>query len=375
MDSLYQILDQVKLYEQGSSKHDADLFWKELFAFHFLDERLDDKQQDDLLFFVYKIKKRSQCSRVNGFNGHQIPHIDVMRRFSPNLPLHLCSINWEETFFLNIILQKLEYFVFYSICTRTSAEQFQVISKKKLNVFATPSSHSVLFKESEEQYSYPFINFYIENFEELLYESIINEFEFVYLELLVRDTSIDEEPFVIFSSCINFSSFNEAYSDQNRIICSGQYLGIVQVQDHDTESTAEIVVKKKIKRSISDGSTFSNSMIDSFEESNKNGTDPYRLIKTSNRSKLYRIMRQGIPARTPGRCLTIESCDIFNDLDDPMTNLWSQKGFNQAYFEWRERQKNVSISFHCFVTNISLPWNHIINRLYSNKKQTSILFF
>lgn len=53
-------------------------------------------------------------------------------------------------------------------------------------------------------------------------------------------------------------------------------------------------------------------MIDSFEESNKNGTDPYRLIKTSNRSKLYRIMRQGIPARTPGRCLTIESCDIFN---------------------------------------------------------------
>ena len=90
-----------------------------------------------------------------------------MRRFSPNLPLHLCSINWEETFFLNIILQKLEYFVFYSICTRTSAEQFQVISKKKLNVFATPSSHSVLFKESEEQYSYPFINFYIENFEEV----------------------------------------------------------------------------------------------------------------------------------------------------------------------------------------------------------------
>lgn len=90
----------------------------------------------------------------------------MLRKFSPNLPLH-AAINWEETLFLNIILQKLEYSVLYSICTRTSRKHYQVLSKQKLKVFATPSSHSVLFKESIEQYSYPLINFYIENFEDV----------------------------------------------------------------------------------------------------------------------------------------------------------------------------------------------------------------
>ena len=89
-----------------------------------------------------------------------------MRNVSPNLPLHLCSINWEETLFLNIIMQKLEFMILFSVCTRTSPEHYQVLSKHKVTVFSAPTSHSILYKESIN-YSYPFINFYIENYEEV----------------------------------------------------------------------------------------------------------------------------------------------------------------------------------------------------------------
>lgn len=90
-----------------------------------------------------------------------------MRKFSSNLPINLLTINWEETLYLNIILQKLNYSVLYSIFTRTSAKHFQMLSKQNVHVYATPSHHSIVYKKPSEQYSYPLINFNIENFEEV----------------------------------------------------------------------------------------------------------------------------------------------------------------------------------------------------------------
>lgn len=51
---------------------------------------------------------------------------------------------------------------------------------------------------------------------QFLYENIINELESIYIELVAKDTSSDtNEPFVIFSSCIDYRSVNESYTKEN----------------------------------------------------------------------------------------------------------------------------------------------------------------
>lgn len=377
--TLEEILEKIKHYGGVSADDDdddsPDLFWKELFIKSFVAEKSDDKQ-DDLLFFIYKLNSKLVSKMRNC--AEPVPRIDVLRKFSPNLPLH-ASINWEETLFLNLILQKLEYSVLYSICTRTSRKHYQVLSKQKVKVFATPSSHSVLFKESIEQYSYPLINFYIENFEDFLYENIINELESIYIELVAKDTSSDtNEPFVIFSSCIDYRSVNESYTKENRIICNGQHFGVLQIKDINTEATAEIVVKRKIKRSVSDGSTFSSLMMgpEEEEESADSHLELY-LMNLNRRTKfISHLFRNSCYSRrkTKAKCLTIESTDLFADLDDELlTSMWTTASFPQAIFEWKARQKATSCSFHCFLTHVQVPWNHLVNQMLSAKKRSPIL--
>lgn len=68
---------------------------------------------------------------------------------------------------MNIILQKLNYTIYFAVLTRTSANHYHVLSKQKISVFSSPSQHSVLYKERMEEYSYPMINFHVDNYEEV----------------------------------------------------------------------------------------------------------------------------------------------------------------------------------------------------------------
>lgn len=194
MESLAQIVEQIKLNKDNLLTNDSGFALKSLtnitifylqiyFGRNFLFTILSKKSLTvvKMIYSFSSINTWINSLRIstiyqwdfsctNIFNINQLtlqPKIEVMRNISPKLPLHLCSINWEETLFLNLILQKLEYSILFSVCTRTSSNHYQVLTKQKLALFATPSSHSVLCKESTEQYSYPYINFYIENFEEV----------------------------------------------------------------------------------------------------------------------------------------------------------------------------------------------------------------
>ena len=100
-----------------------------------------------------------------------------------------------------------------------------------------------------------------------------------------------------------------------RIICKGQHFGVLQIKDINTEATAEIVVKRKIKRSVSDGSTFSSLMMgpEEEEESADSHLELY-LMNLNRRTKfISHLFRNSCYSRrkTKAKCLTIESTDLF----------------------------------------------------------------
>lgn len=75
-------------------------FWTELFDRYFLDAPPDDSK-DDMLFYIKKSTAKSKF---------QIPQteVEVHRKSAKNLPLiSNPQIDWEETVYLNLILQQV----------------------------------------------------------------------------------------------------------------------------------------------------------------------------------------------------------------------------------------------------------------------------
>lgn len=167
---------------------------------------IDDDDDDDLLFFIYKIDKEF-------INNQTLKMIKVFRKLSNDLPLLNPEIDWPKTTFLNIILQKLNYQILYSVLTRTSVNHYHVLSKQKIPVFSSPSEHSVLYKEKIEEYTYPMINFHVDNYEEYLFENVLNYLEIIYIELLAS-YSPTEEPSVLLSFSISHESIDNAYCEK-----------------------------------------------------------------------------------------------------------------------------------------------------------------
>ncbi|CAN2390595.1 protein KIAA0930 homolog [Pristimantis euphronides] len=96
-------------------------------------------RQDDMLFYV-----RRKLSYVNadGSEGKKQVDVEVYRKDSKKLPgLGDPDIDWEESVYLNLILQKLDYMVTCAVCTRSEVGDIHIHKKKSQQVFASPSKH------------------------------------------------------------------------------------------------------------------------------------------------------------------------------------------------------------------------------------------
>jgi hypothetical protein len=93
--------------------------------------------------------------------------IDVFRASSKLLPLSELDVDWEETLHLNLIMQKFEYTLVVAVCTRTSAEQVEILRKNCLSVYPSPSQRSMDSKGEQEQITYPEIYFSIDNYDQV----------------------------------------------------------------------------------------------------------------------------------------------------------------------------------------------------------------
>ncbi|XP_061862984.1 uncharacterized protein KIAA0930 homolog isoform X3 [Colius striatus] len=147
----------------GCFKDDRIVFWTWMFSTYFMEKWAP--RQDDMLFYVHR-----KLSYVSGDSteGKKQVEVEVYRRDSKKLPgLGDPDIDWEESVYLNLILQKLDYVVTCAVCTRSDGGDIHIHKKKSQQVFASPSKHPMDSKGEESKISYPNIFFMIDSFEEV----------------------------------------------------------------------------------------------------------------------------------------------------------------------------------------------------------------
>lgn len=180
-----------------------------------------------MLFFIFKPPSSSNSSagRLNALFGfsESRPRINVFRQSSTSLPLSNPLVDWNSTICLNLILQRFHFNIRLSICTQTSSKHYQILSKHIIPVHPSPSRHSVICKEISEEYSYPEINFSVDNFDDYLHSIIVGGLETIYIELLATssNTSSDnlskniKDQHRIFSTAIHYETLLDSCSKKN----------------------------------------------------------------------------------------------------------------------------------------------------------------
>nr|XP_047902808.1 uncharacterized protein KIAA0930 homolog isoform X3 [Anser cygnoides] len=168
---------------EGCFKDDRIVFWTWMFSTYFMEKWAP--RQDDMLFYV-----RRKLSYVSGDSteGKKQVEVEVYRRDSKKLPgLGDPDIDWEESVYLNLILQK--------------------------QVFASPSKHPMDSKGEESKISYPNIFFMIDSFEEVFSDMTVGEGEMVCVELVASDKSNTFQG-VIFQGSIRYEALKKVYDNR-----------------------------------------------------------------------------------------------------------------------------------------------------------------
>ncbi|XP_051977126.1 uncharacterized protein KIAA0930 homolog isoform X1 [Xyrauchen texanus] len=199
---------RLRITHNGCFKDDRIVFWTWMFSTYFMEKWAP--RQDDMLFYV-----RRKLSYVSADNteGKKV-EVEVYRRDSKKLPgLGDPDIDWEESVYLNLILQKLDYVVTCAVCTRSDAGDIHIHKKKSQQVFASPSKHPMDSKGEESKMSYPNIFFMIDNFEEVFSDMTVGEGEMVCVELVASDKANMFQG-VIFQGSIRYEALKKVYDNR-----------------------------------------------------------------------------------------------------------------------------------------------------------------
>ncbi|KPP71490.1 hypothetical protein Z043_109599 [Scleropages formosus] len=171
-----------------------------------------------LAFILLSVADMADSADDQGFevvdDVGQSVEVEVYRRDSKKLPgLGDPDIDWEESVYLNLILQKLDYMVTCAVCTRSEAGDIHIHKKKSQQVFASPSKHPMDSKGEESKISYPNIFFMIDNFEEAFGDMTVGEGEMVCVELVASDKSNTFQG-VIFQGSIRYEALRKVYDNR-----------------------------------------------------------------------------------------------------------------------------------------------------------------
>ncbi|XP_056280823.1 uncharacterized protein KIAA0930 homolog isoform X2 [Pseudoliparis swirei] len=201
----------------GGFQDDRIVFWTCMFSTYFM-ERFSPGSlvQDDMLFYVRRRPAYDGAAGdgVNNNNDGKKVEVEVYRRDSKKLPgLGDPDMDWEESVYLNLVLQKLDYVVTCAVCTRSDAGDIHIHRKKCQEVFASPSKHAMDSKGEESKMSYPNIFFMIDNFEEVFSDMTVGEGEMVCVELVASDKSNSFQG-VIFQGSIRYEALKKVYDNR-----------------------------------------------------------------------------------------------------------------------------------------------------------------
>ncbi|KAL3841331.1 hypothetical protein ACJMK2_019492 [Sinanodonta woodiana] len=387
---LFSISGDFELVETPS-RHS----WTVLFSEYFLDgSRSPDDTRDDMLFYVRKVESNSGRSMVLK------PKVEVYRRDSKKLPsLGETSIDWEETVYLNIILQQFRYTLTCAVCTRTGSKDLQALKKYSHRVYPSPSRRRMDSKGTEEEICYPNIFFSVDNFEEAFADIIVRDCELVTVELVAEDKDGTFQG-VIFLGSIRYEALKKVYDARASLtsrmvqkMSMGLFKGhhkrveFVRMRGPHAKGYAEMAVSR-VKGSGPETPDLENFPVDDFDdpqqEQNKytqrRMSDPSAAITSfvhgarramnmrKSQSDINRLDFQGGPEEVEAGTLHDELAST-----EQYNGFWG-KSFGQAWHWFKEKRRSSSVALNAYLTYVTLPWHQIIADVLEVREQPVLLF-
>lgn len=366
--------------EEGESAGlSAEELWTKLFSRHFVDSS-DDASKDDMLFYIRKNRSKSKF---------RIPQteLEVFRKASQSKPsLSDREIDWEETVYLNLIMQHFEYYVTCGVCSRTGDRELQVLKKLTQRVYASPSRRKMDSKGTEEEITYPNIFFTIDNFEEAFADQIVRDSELICVELVARDRSGVLQG-VIFVSTVRYDVLKRVYDARASLTHRmAQRMSLGWFKDHKRveyvrvrgplgKGHAELAISR-VKGSGPDtplqtpnAENIPDCGFEENEYSHRRMSDPssswnYFLRGSLKRSGVRKSRSETEDVDTVGvdGCAEVEAGSIGDEFDDNVDhyNGFVGNSFGQAWHFYKEQRRACSVALHSFLTCITLPWHRIV---------------
>ncbi|XP_076362420.1 uncharacterized protein KIAA0930 homolog isoform X2 [Tachypleus tridentatus] len=388
---LEQMLCEITYHRSRESKHcggeksgitllNPTTFWIDLFIRHFL-YQAEEQVKDDMLFFIRKQPKEKTFCFIPQFEKV----IEVFRKGSRKLPIADTDIDWEETLYLNLILQQFEYTLTCALCTRTSSKNLQVLRRHSQRVYASPSKRSMDCKGEAEEITYPNIFFMVDNYEEVFQDIIVRNGQMVCVELVATDKDGVIQG-VLFLGSICYEALKRVHDSRASItmkmiqrMFTGWYQGhqrmeFVRMRGPQGKGHAEMAVTR-VKGTGADSymsepcfSLTENCECDYLERK------PYLQRRMSDPiSNLNNFVHGWRTKEIKKSFSDSERVGSFDngELDDTTYNkLWTKKkGFGQAYHFWKDSGQDSSPALYAYLTFVTLPWHHIVGNLLDSKQE------
>ncbi|XP_071486427.1 uncharacterized protein KIAA0930 homolog [Diadema setosum] len=357
---------------------EVNCFWARLFSQHFVADVSDDLR-DDMLFFIHRKQATSRQEK------HQT-RLEVFRRDSKNLPsLGEPSIDWEETVYLNLILQQYQYILTCAVCIKSEGT-LTILRKHTEQVFASPSRRRMDSKGEESEVAYPNIFFIIDNFDEIFGDFTVQEGQMFCVELVASEK---QGPFrsVVFLGSVRYEALKTVYDNRASMtskvaskVSLGFYQGgrgrveFIRMRGPEGKGFAEVAVSRASWSSSVESSTEDvASATESFDSTSDGPSTPGVPKEIVTSSPIHKGLRKSqsdsetLSKLSNGK----EEEATCQSEDEGPPSSWSRRWMRRtsdALLRLTMRGSQVP-ALNVHLTYVTLPWHRIIADVLEVKKK------
>ncbi|XP_055334413.1 uncharacterized protein KIAA0930 homolog [Paramacrobiotus metropolitanus] len=367
-----------------------DSKWADMFFDNFVPSinHQNHELQDDLLFLVRRAVPEDSKTGIPQVSVDVIRRENIAKLPAPNDR----TVEWEETVYLNLILNHLEYLVTCAVCSRSTPKDLQIIRRQTTRVFASPSKRRMDSKGESEEMAYPNLFFCIDNFEEIFSEIVVRDGEMVCVELVAKDPMGSSIKSVLFLGSVRYELLKQVFDARASLTSKmaermslwnmNRRTEFVRMKGPQGRGYAEMAVSKV---QGSKPSTPCHDEADEFDfgdveeqlqMNSRRQSDPFRQIgvplRSTNQPNFLRkshseSFRSEFDSRLSNE---VQATPLQDEVEEGgFYNQWGFRGLNQAWHWYKERRRNGSIALNGHLTYVTLPWSAIINAVLEEKSQ------
>ncbi|XP_038053649.1 uncharacterized protein KIAA0930 homolog isoform X3 [Patiria miniata] len=364
---------------------EVNCFWTQVFAQHFL--TASDEHRDDMLFFVYRQSSATRAEKQT--------RMEVFRKDSKNLPsLGDPNIDWEESVYLNLILQQYDYILTCAVCTKTD-DSLSILKKHSQQVYASPSKRRMDSKGEESAVSYPNIFFMIDNFDEVFGDVTVDEGQLICVEVVAAEKE-GQYRSVIFLGSVRYESLRRVYearaSMTSRVAASMGLYGrgkgrveFIRMKGPEGKGYAEVAVSRHHRigsvdySSSEDMNSGMESNVESPTEENKPILRQPKADVVNNNLVKTALRKSRSDSETLGqveddeRRVRDEERAMSED-EQGITEGWRNRWMRRTSTALRRFKRSQvasarPLTLNVHLTYVTLPWYRIIGDVLETQKQ------